>query len=245
MLARFLPIAGFCLCSPALAADWYTGAKPQGRTDDWIVAVDASTDITTQGSYFGDINATAAPVGTLSESGVRLRANGLGGVYSYYSANDKQTVHGTQESGAVFVGYEWVSPAAVFAGYLGVDVRNNTLSIVDTQNSVVGTSVGAKGQIEFYTKPSLRTMVAANASFATNKTAYFARLRGGYLIGPDLYVGPEFVALGDAFFNQERFGAHITGLRAGPVQVAFAAGYLYDRVRGSGGYATIDARLGF
>ena len=245
MLARLLPLAALLLPAPAVAADWYTGAKPQGPTDDWIVAIDASTDITTQGSYFGDINATAAPVGTLAESGVRLRVNGLGGVYSYYSTVDKQTVRGAQESGAAFVGYEWISPSTVFAAYLGADVRNNTLSIVDTQNSVVGTSVGAKGQLEFYTKPSLRTMVAANASYATNKTAYFARLRGGYLIGPDLYVGPEFVALGDAFFNQERVGAHITGLRAGPLQVAFAAGYLYDRVRGSGGYATIDARLGF
>ncbi len=238
-----LPVA--CLPAPAFAADWYTGAKPQAPTDDWIVAVDASTDITTQGSYFGDINATAAPVGTLSQSGVRLRANGLGGVYSYYSTDDRQTIHGTQESGAALVGYEWVSPATVFAAYIGADIRNNTLSRVDPGNSVVGTSVGAKGQFEFYTKPSPLTMVAANASFATDKTAYFARLRGGTLIGPDLYVGPEFVALGDAFFNQERVGAHITGLRAGPIQVAFAAGYLHDRVRGSGGYATVDARVGF
>ncbi len=255
MLARRLPVlllclpglclADLCPSAPAFAADWYTGAKPQAPTDDWIVAVDGSVDVTTQGSYFADINTTAALTGTLAESGSRLRSNVLGGVYSYYSTDDRQTIHGGQESGAALVGYEWVSPATVFAAYGGADIRNDTLTRVDPGNSVVGVSVGAKGQLEFYTKPSPRTMVAANASFATNKTAYFARLRGGYLLGPDLYVGPEFVTLGDAFFNQERVGAHITGLRAGPLQVAFAAGYLHDRVRGSGGYATLDARVGF
>ena len=245
MWKRLICVLALAVPAPAFAADWYTGAKAQKPTDDWIVSVDASTDITTQNSVFGDVVVTAAPVGTLAESGPRVRADGLGGRYSYFSTVDNQTVHGTQESGAALVGYEWVSPAMVFAAYVGANIRNNTLSIPDSQNSVVGTSVGAKGQFEFYAKPSLRTMVSVNGSYATNKEAYFARLRGGYIIGPDLYVGPEFVALGDAFFNQERIGAHLTGLRAGPLRFAFSAGYLYDRVRGSGGYATVDARVGF
>ena len=245
MWKHLLCVVPFAVPVPSFAADWYTGAKTEKPTDDWIVSVDASTDITTQNSVFGDVVVTAAPVGTLNESGLRVRADGLGGRYSYVSTVSNQTVRGTQASGAALVGYEWVAPSMVFAAYIGADIRNNTLSIADAQNSVVGTSVGAKGQLEFYAKPSLRTMVSANASYATNKEAYFARLRGGYVIGPDLYVGPEFVALGDAFFNQERIGAHLTGLRAGPLRFAFAAGYLHDRVRGSGGYATVDARVGF
>ena len=238
-------VMALLLPAPAFAADWYTGAKPPVASDEWIVSIDASTDITTQNSVFGDVVVTGAPIGTLAQSGPRLRVDGLGGRYSYYSTAENQTVHGSQESGTALVGYEWVSPAMVFAAYVGANIRNNTLSIADPENSVKGTSVGAKGQFEFYAKPSLRTMVAVNASYATNKSAYFARLRGGYIIGPDLYVGPEFVALGDAFFNQERIGAHLTGLRAGPLSFAFAAGYLYDRIRGSGGYATVDARIGF
>ena len=245
LLARLLTASLLAAPLPALAADWYTGAKPQAPTDDWIVAVDHSTDVTTQGSYFGDVLVTGAPVGTLAQSGLRVRADALGGVYSYYATDTNQTVHGRQESGAFLAGYEWISPTTVFSAYLGVDVRNNSLSIADPANPVIGTSVGAKGQLEFYTKPSVNTMVAAQGSFATNKTAYFARLRGGYLIGPNLYVGPEFVALGDQFFNQERIGAQLSGLRTGPLQFSFAAGYLYDRVRKSGGYVSVDARAGF
>ena len=230
---------------PAMAADWYTGAKPQTPGDDWIVSVDASTDITTQGSYFGDVIATGAPVGTLAESGLRLRVDGLAGHYSYISTSTGQTVRGNQEGGAALIGYAWVSPDMSFSAYLGGDVRNNTLSIADPTNPVVGTTFGAKGQFEAYGKPSALTIIAGQASYATNKTAYFARLRSGYLIGHDLYVGPEFVALGDAFFNQERFGVSLIGLRAGAVQFGFSGGYLYDRVRKSGAYASIDARVGF
>ena len=247
MVARLLVVSALLVAAslPAAAADWYTGARAQQPTDDWIVSVDASTDVTTQASYFGDVLVTGAPTGTLSATGLRVRADALGGVYSYYSATAGQTIHGTQEGGAFLIGYEWVSPATVFSAYIGGDVRNNTLSYADPDNPVVGTSFGAKGQLEFYTKPSVNTMIAANASYATNKTAYFARLRAGYLVGSDLYLGPEFVAMGDAFFNQERIGAQINGLHAGPLSFGLAAGYLYDRVRGSGAYTTVDARVGF
>ena len=245
MVYRLLCALLFATPVPAFAADWYTGAKPQSANDDWIVSVDASTDITTQSSYFGDVLVTGAPVGTLAESGLRLRGEGIGGIYSYYSVADKQTIRGRQVGGAALIGYEWVSSSLVYSAYVGADVRSNVLSYADPANPAVGTNFGFKGQFELFAKPSLRTMVAVNGSYATNDAAYFARARGGYLIGPDLYVGPEFVALGDSFFNQERVGAHISGLGLGPLHFAFAAGFLYDRVRGNGGYTTVDARVGF
>ena len=105
----------------APAADWYTGAKPQPPGDDWSGSVDGSSDSTTQSSYFGDVLVTAAPIGTLSQTGVRVRADVLGGRYSYFSTDANQTVHGTQESGAALVGYEWVSPSMSFAAYLGAE----------------------------------------------------------------------------------------------------------------------------
>lgn len=230
---------------PAGAADWYTGAHQAAPTEDWIVTADTSVDFTTQASYFGGVQVTGALTSTLDQSGVRARVEGVGGRYQYFSTDLNQTVHGTQATGAALLGYQWVSPTVSFMAFLGGDARDNHLSIADPANPVNGMSFGAKAVLEAYATPTARTMVAATASFSTNKTAYFARLRGGYLIGQGLYIGPEVLALGDAFFNQERIGAHLTGLQAGPIQFAFAAGFLYDRVRGSGGYGTLDARVGF
>jgi Cellulose biosynthesis protein BcsS len=243
---RFIPIAAaICLAQPALAADWYTGARPTQPADDWVVSVDASADVTSQGSSFADVQVTGAPAGALDQSGVRLRAEGLGGRYSYYSTTDARTIDGTQLSGAFLAGYQWVSPSFAVSAYLGADIRDNTLSVVDPGNPVVGTSVGGAAQFELFATPTRRTMVDVAASYETNATAYFVRLRGGYLVAPGLYVGPEVLALGDAFFAQQRLGAHLTGLRLGPTRLSLAAGYLYDRVRKAGAYSTISASVDF
>ncbi len=245
MFKRVVLACSLCTATSAWGADWYTGAKQPAPGEDWVVAVDAAVDVTTQGSYFGDLQITAAPGGTLSTSGFRARVEGLTGRYQYFATDTNQTVHGTQDSGSALLGYQWISPNLSFMALLGADIRNNQLSIADPQNPVIGTNYGAKGQLELFATPTPTTMVSAAASFATNKTAYFTRLRYGYLIAPELYIGPEVLVLGDAFFNQERIGVHLTGLSAGPIRFAFAAGYLNDRVRGSGGYGTFSARVGF
>ena len=231
--------------APAFAADWYTGAKPQSPSDDWVVSVNTSVDITSQNSRFGDISGTFAPSGSPDRSGPRARIDALGGTYSYRSPQTGETVHGAQESGAALLGYEWITPDYSAAAFLGGDIRNNTLSIADPENPVVGTTIGAKGSLEFSARPSALTAISGYASYATNKTAYFTRLRGGYLVGPGLYVGPEVAALGDAFFNQERIGFHLSGFHIGALQFAIAGGYLNDRVRKGGAYATLDAHVNF
>ena len=42
-----------------------------------------------------------------------------------------------------------------------------------------------------------------------------------------------------------RFGLHITGFRFGALQFGVSGGYVSDKVRGSGGYGIIDARVLF
>jgi len=229
----------------ARAADWYTGAMPQKDSSDWIVAVNTSVDITTQNSRFADVNGTFAPTGSLNQSGARLRVDGVAGTYSYQSTETGGTVHGAQESGAALAGYEWIDPETSVAVYAGGDFRHDTLSIPDPSNPVIGSSFGLKASGEFNTRPTASTDVSGYASYETNKSAYFTRLRAGYLIAPNLYAGPEVAALGDAFFNQERVGLYLGGMKFGNVRFALASGYLYDRVRKGGAYASLDARLGF
>jgi hypothetical protein len=64
-------LAIFC-CGPALADDWYTGATRVVPGNDWIVAVDASTTLTTNQSQFAYAAGTiAVGGGTLQQSGFR------------------------------------------------------------------------------------------------------------------------------------------------------------------------------
>lgn len=227
----------------ALASDWYTGAAPQpGQA--WVVSTDASATVTSTGSAFVNAGATAAIGGTLAETGARIRVEALAGTYEYRAATGRK-VTADQVEGTVMAGHEWVWREAKLAGYIGLSVRNNTLSIPDPGNPVVGTSYGVKGALDLFVRPSDRTMLHAYGSVSSNDKAYFVRLKGGYRIGDELYVGPEVAFLGNAFYSQFRIGAHLTGLKLGPIQASISGGYLNDREQGHGAYGSLDLRAQF
>ena len=229
--------------SASSAADWYTGASPEAAAG-WLVSTDTSATVTSTGSVFGAASATGSATGTLRDSGARLRVQAIGGRYEYTTGGGTP-VTGTQVEGSLLAGYEWVGARSAVAAYLGVTARDNQISVADPHNPVVGTTVGLKGVLEAYAEPTARTMASGYASYATAHNAYFGRLRFGYDVGDRIFVGPELAALGDDFFQQWRIGAHVTGLRLGPFDLALAAGVLSDRRQGLGAFTTLDARAGF
>ncbi|GJD95858.1 cellulose biosynthesis protein BcsS [Methylobacterium iners] len=228
----------------AHAADWYRGAEPSERSDDWIVAVDASTTLSSQGSQFAGATLTAAPVGTLTHSGPRLRFDGLIGSYRSPTVAGRATI-GQQAEVAAMAGYAWVWPDAVLSAFVGLNVRHNAVSGLDLIATPAGTEVGAKAALDLYARPSARTMIHATGSYATTFNAYFGRVRAGMATFAGGYVGPEFALLGDDFYRQWRVGAHLSGMQVGAVQFGLAAGYLHDQANKAGFYTTVDMRAGF
>ncbi|GJE29971.1 hypothetical protein LDDCCGHA_0134 [Methylobacterium oxalidis] len=227
------------------AVDWYTGAQQQAVDDSWAVAVDGSTSVTSNSSAFGSLTVTASPGGPPTQSGVRVRVEALAGTYSYPGQAVASRVTGYQQEGALLTGYEWIWRDAALAGFIGFNVRSNQLSIPDPGNPVVGTGVGLKVAGSFYANPTDRTMVSAYGSYSTKFNAYYSRFRVGYMVADGVYIGPEALFLGDDFFRQYRVGAHLSGVTFGPVQMSIAAGYVNDRVQGSGYYSSVEARAKF
>ena len=228
----------------ASAADWYTGAEREAAQDDYIVAIDSAATVTSNSSAFGVVTATIAPVTPLNESGPRIRVQGLAGTYSYPSSTGR-TVRGEQEEGTAMLGYEWIWQQAALAGYVGVNIRSNSLSVIDPNNPVIGTGVGAKVAADLYLNPTADTLFAANASYSTLFRAYYVRMRAGYAVTDGVFIGPEATLLGDAFFNQWRLGAHLTGFTIGPMKFSVGAGYAYDRVQKGGYYTSVEGRAAF
>lgn len=235
------------IASPAAAADtgWYTGARGQDPTSDWIVEAATDLSVDSHGSIFAGVSGTAAPFGTLRESGARVRLDGQAGRYSYDSTRLGAPVRGTKEEGAGLLGYTWVWANATVSAYAGVNVENDALSLRDPGNSVVGTSVGAKAAADLYVRPTPDTMLAATASYSTNHNGYYARVQGGWRIWNTVLAGPEVAVLGDDFFRQWRVGVHVAGLSAGPLKLAASAGYLNDSVQKGGFYTNLNVRAGF
>ncbi|MDR7037748.1 hypothetical protein J2X36_002499 [Methylobacterium sp. BE186] len=236
---------GMSAAAPASAADWYTGTERGGPSDDYIVAFDGAATVTSNSSAFGALTTTIAPAGALVESGPRVRLQAIAGTYSYPGATAGSRVRGDQQEGSVLAGYEWIWDQAALAGYVGFNVRNNELSILDPRNPVVGTGVGAKVAADLWLNPTQNTLFAANASYSTLFSAYYVRAKAGFMVADGVFVGPEGTLLGDAYFNQWRLGAHLTGFTVGPMKFSLGAGYAHDRVQKGGYYTSVEGRAAF
>jgi hypothetical protein len=209
------------------------------------VAIDTAITADTLGSTFVTAIGTIAPFSGFDESGLRLRISGVAGRYSYTGGGAVGYVQGTQTDASVMVGYEMVTPRASVAFYAGLDFNNNQTDKYDPNNASVGQATGAKVALDFNYRPTNYTMFSGVASYSTAHSAYYVRLKGGYAIWPTVYIGPEALFMGDNFFSQWRLGGHITGATFGMLQLGASAGVLVDKVRGTGAYGILDARVGF
>jgi hypothetical protein len=236
-------LLGFVCCSSALADDWYAGAARVVPRDEWIVAIDASTTLTTNQSQFAYVAGTIAVGGsTLQQSGFRLKLEGLGGTYGYDQSGTGAPARGEQFEAGALAGYQTVWNNATVAYYVGLNVRENTIPAAVPLNSATGTKVGFKTAFDAYLRPTDQSMLSAYASYSTAYDAYYARLRAGYAVFGTGYVGPELTLLGDDYYGQTRLGAHFSGIQLGAIQFGVAAGYVWDRSYKIG---TLEVRAGF
>ena len=230
----------------------YSTYAPVSKSADYVVpvketfgaAIDFAVTADSKGSRFATAIATIAPFSGLDQSGMRLRLGGVIGQYSYTNSV-LGTVNGTQSDVSFMIGYEWVTARASFGVYGGANYDNNSTDKYDSANASVGKGTGLKVALDFNYRPTDYTMFAGVASFSTMHSAYYSRLKAGYAIAPQIYVGPEAIFMGDDFFRQWRIGLHMTGAKFSMLQLGASAGVLVDKVRGTGIYGILDARLGF
>lgn len=231
-------------CPVVRAADWYTGAEPPAATDAWIVAVDASAAVASQGAQFANATVTAAPAGDLLGSGVRVRVDGLIGSYRAETPGAARAV-GQQTDLAAMAGYALVGPDSVLTGFVGLNVRRDEVAQSGASGTVARSGAGLKTALDYYARPTAFTMFHATGSYATTFNAYYGRVRFGVAALAGGYVGPEFTALGDDYYRQWRVGGHLSGMQIGAVQLGLSAGYVHDHVRKGGLYTSLDLRTGF
>lgn len=222
-----------------------SSSSSSGSKSRFDAAVDIAVTADTKGSRFGTVIGTIAPFGGFDQSGARLRLGGVLGQYSYIGGGAVGRVSGTQADGSFMVGYEWVTRRASFAIYGGANYNDNKTDKADPNNASIGQGTGLKVAIDFSYRPSEFTMFSGVASFSTVHNAYYARLKGGYAFAPQIYVGPEAIFMGDDFFQQWRIGMHMTGAKFSMLQLGVSGGVLVDKVRGTGLYGILDARVGF
>ena len=104
-----------------------------------------------------------------------------------------------------------------------------------------GTHVGAKFKVEFDAKPTDQTKASFDANYSTALRDYYVEMKLGYAaFGPEIYLGPKLVFVGDQAYDQYRVGGFVSGFKVGKAELGFSGGYLRDRNQGSGFFAGVD-----
>jgi cellulose biosynthesis protein BcsS len=102
-----------------------------------------------------------------------------------------------------------------------------------------GTQLGARVASELWWEPMRDMMLTSAFSASTNATSHSARAAAGWRVLDRFWAGPEISASSDAFSQQVRVGAHLTGFKLDALEWSVAVGYVTDSYHRSGGYGRI------
>jgi hypothetical protein len=123
--------------------------------------------------------------------------------------------------------------------FAGPELENRTLTPDVPTAEYRGTHIGARVASEFWWEPMPEMMLTSAFSAATNATSHSARAAAGWRVLDRFWAGPEISASSDAFSQQVRIGAHLTGFRLEAFEWSAAVGYVTDSFHRSGVYGRI------
>lgn len=235
-------------------ASWQPASKSSDddKTDKVErVAINGGITYTKPYSLYGDLGILFAP-GGLDNSGFRVRLGTIDGRFSFLQDITKIRVYGNGEEGSVQFGYQFVQGSTSLLLVTGADYITGSSSppptpsginsqALNSANPVPGSAFGLKTLAELYSNPTDKTMVRAEGNYSTAFRNYYVEFEAGYAaLGPEIYVGPKAIFLGDQNFDQWRLGGFISGFKVGNVELGVSGGYLKDRAQGSGFFVGTD-----
>lgn len=123
--------------------------------------------------------------------------------------------------------------------FAGPELENRVLTPDVAAARFRGTQLGARVAAELWWEPMPELMLTSAFSASINATSHSARAAAGWRMFEQFWAGPEISASGDAFSQQVRIGAHLTGFRLAAFEWSAAAGYVTDSFHRSGVYGRI------
>ncbi len=172
---------------------------------------------------------TYAPFGPLANDGWRVRMVGGYGEYRYQGGAQVQnaTVDGSVTFADLLVGYQTRYAATTIKAFAGINADLQHLDPDDPDNAVNGDEIGWKAAVEGWVDVNPTTWAALDLSFASAHESFSSRLRLGYRIWPELSLGIEAGAFGNAESESGRGGAFVRYEWAGG-EISVSAGVSGD-----------------
>jgi hypothetical protein len=234
-------VAASCTCaSPVLAGDAsiradFLSADYLKRRIFFFAGLDVARD-----SAFGWAGVTAAPIGLLSEDGLRLRIMGGAGRYRYRTTAVPGGINeGNVGSGEILLGFRSSLRDVSVTAYLGAHVEDQRLAAPDPGNAAAGTAAGVKAAIETHVRINPTWALTASAAASTVHRSYHARAAVAREIASGVATGFEAAVLGDARYVEPRAGLFVS-TTYGQSVFTLAGGMLSNSDKGGGAYATLS-----
>jgi hypothetical protein len=224
-------LLGLCLSASEALAD-----PDQPRTEyftDFEVSDNYASGYVGAGYAFGKAG-YAAP-------GFRLRAVGAYGRYDYEGslfldgAAQPTTFDGQDAFAAALIGYEFRPGRLIVKLFAGIEGEDQHIVPHDPNNSVQGSALGLRLQVESWLDLSARSFLSADASYGTAFQEYWSLVRLGYRLTPRFSLGLEGGALGNEEYAAGRGGGFARmNFRAMEVTLSggFTGNYLEDQPSG-------------
>ncbi len=162
------------------------------------------------GASYSDLGFIHALNNDLNQSGLFLRGMVGGGEYTYQNqALQDDIVTGRLLDADLGIGYRYATQYLTLGAFAAAHVRDRNLDNNDPSNDLsTGTRWGARFGLE--ASGNINGFVySAIGQVSTVETALWTRGRVGYNFGR-VTVGPEFIYLNDAMFDERRFGGFVT-----------------------------------
>jgi hypothetical protein len=172
--------------------------------------------------------------GSLDRDGFLVMGGaGFGGAPERSTRFDTASFHPTMQAYGL-VGYQWMFPRVAVSALVGpeLDAEAGALNAIRSAR----TRFGIRGHAELWAHPTPETLATATLIVGSARGHVWSRVSGGYAFWPGVFLGPEAVFYARDDYREWRFGAHVTGLKWGPVNVRFSGGLMQSNDDRTGAY---------
>ena len=178
------------VCLASLLAPSLAQADPEpeyGWGETWVGA-DASSQ-----TWLMFSGVTVAPYGHVYSEGLRLRASGGYGQYSYSGTRNGEDVlfNATTSYAEALVGYLKTFGPLTVKAFAGVAVIEHDITPFDPDNPLQGQKVGPKLASEFWLNMGLSAWSSFDVSWTSAYSTGAAHVRTGYRVFDDVSIGLE------------------------------------------------------
>jgi hypothetical protein len=160
--------------------------------------------------------------GSLDRDGFILMGGaGFGGAPERGMRLDTASFRPTAQ-GHALLGYQWMLGPVTLSALVGPELDAETDSVNALRSA--RTRFGLRGHAELWAHPTPETLATATLIAGSARGHVWSRVSGGYAFWPGVFVGPEAAFYARDDYREWRFGAHVTGLKWGPVNFRLSGG---------------------